>query len=245
MSYRVRLEIFEGPLDLLLYLIQVNEIDIYDIPIAKITEEYLECLARMQELDLEVAGEFLVLAATLIHIKSKMLLPREEMGEEEAPQDDPRRELVERLLEYKRFKEAAATFEQLESRQQLLYSRPDEPGDPVPEGPLEVSLSELLRAFAAVMLRAPITETREITPEAINVGERMVALLDRLKIESPIPFAALFEGTATRTLLIVTFLALLELLRRRLVRTRQTGPNGEITLYRTVDTEEGENGRPV
>ena len=105
MSYRVRLEMFEGPLDLLLYLIQVNEIDIYDIPIAKITEEYLGCLARMQELDLEVAGEFLVIAATLIHIKSKMLIPAEEAAGEEVPEEDPRKELVERLLDYKRFKE--------------------------------------------------------------------------------------------------------------------------------------------
>src|SRR3990170_7315434 len=111
MTYRVRLEMFEGPLDLLLYLIQVNEIDIYDIPIAKITEEYLDCLARMQELDLAVAGEFLLIAATLIHIKSKMLIPREETEGEEVPPEDPRKELVGRLLEYKRFKEAATTLE--------------------------------------------------------------------------------------------------------------------------------------
>jgi len=243
MSYRVRLDMFEGPLDLLLYLIQVNEIDIYDIPIARITEEYLQCLARMQELDLEVAGEFLVIAATLILIKSKMLLPQVETEGEEVSPEDPRRELVERLLEYKRFKEAATTLEGLESRQHLLYVRPPDPEALVAEGPLEVSLSELLGAFAAVMRRATNVEVLEITPEAINVGERMVAVLDRLGHESPLPFSAIFERSWTRTLLIVTFLALLELLHRGLVRARQTERDGEITLYRAMEAPEGDNGR--
>lgn len=245
MTYRVRLEMFEGPLDLLLYLIQVNEIDIYDIPIAKITEEYLACLARMQELDLEVAGEFLVLAATLIHIKSKMLIPTEEIAEQEAPEEDPRKELVERLLEYKRFKEAAMTLEEVESRQQLLYARPADPSVPVTDGRLEVSLSELLRAFAAIMERATASAVLEITPEAISVGERMVALLDRVTLESPLPFTALFDEAGTRTLLIATFLALLELLRRGLVRARQSDSDGEITIYRTMGTWEGGDGRPA
>lgn len=244
MSYRVRLQMFEGPLDLLLYLIQVNEIDIYDIPIAKITEEYLGCLAGMEELDLEVAGEFLVLAATLIHIKSKMLIPVEETGGEGAPAEDPRQELVERLLEYKRFKEAATRFEALEAGQALLYVRPPDPSVPVAEGPLEVNLSELLSAFMAVMQRAPEAVVGEITPERINVGERMVALLDRLSLESPLPFLALFDGAATRTLLVGTFLALLELLRRGLVRARQSEPGSEITVYRTVETLVGDDGEP-
>ncbi len=245
MGYRVRLEMFEGPLDLLLYLIQVNEIDIYDIPIAKITEEYLACLASMQELDLEVAGEFLVLAATLIHIKSKMLIPAEEIAEEEVPEEDPRKELVERLLEYKRFKEAAMTLEEVESRQQLLYARPADPSVPVTDGRLEVSLSELLRAFAAIMERATAAAVLEITPEAISVGERMMALLDRLTLESPLPFTALFDGAGTRALLIATFLALLELLRRGLVRARQSDSDGEITIYRTMGRWEGGDGRPA
>lgn len=243
MSYRVRLEMFEGPLDLLLYLIQVNEIDIYDIPIAKITEEYLGCLARMEELDLEVAGEFLVLAATLIHIKSKMLIPVEEAAPG-LPAEDPRRELVGRLLEYKRFKEAAMTFEELEAGQQLLYVKPPDPAAPIVEGPLEVSLSELLRAFMAVMQRAPAATAVEITPETIHVGERMVALLDRLTLQTPLPFLALFDGATTRTLMIVTFLALLELLRRGLVRARQPGPGSDITVYRTMDTPVEGDGHP-
>src|SRR5574337_899294 len=219
MSYRVRLEMFEGPLDLLLYLIQVNEIDIYDIPIAKITQEYLEVLAGMKKLDLEVAGEFLVLAATLIHIKSKMLIPVDDTAPEGPPAEDPRRELVERLLEYKRFKEAATRFEELEAGQSLLYVRPDDPTVAIADGPLEISLSALLRAFMAVMQRAPEAKTVAITPETINVGERMVALLDRLALQSPVSFMALFEGMATRIQLIATFLGLLELLRRGPVQT--------------------------
>lgn len=242
MSYRVRLEMFEGPLDLLLYLIQVNEIDIYDIPIAKITQEYLGCLARMEELDLKVAGEFLVLAATLIHIKSKMLIPVQELEAEGMPAEDPRQELVERLLEYRRFKEAAMEFEELEAGQALLYSRPGDLSVPIAEGPLEVSLSALLRAFMAVMQRAPETMAVEITPDTINVGERMVAVLDRLTLQSPVPFLALFEGVTTRVLLIATFLGLLELLRRGLVRARQSEPGSEITIYRTVETAVGADG---
>lgn len=244
MSYRVRLEMFEGPLDLLLYLIQVNEVDIYDIPIAKITQEYLGCLAGMKELDLEVAGEFLVLAATLIHIKSKMLIPVEDTVAEGLPAEDPRQELVERLLEYKRFKEAAMTFEAMEANQSLLYAKPAEPAASIADGPLEISLPALLRAFMAVMQRAPLTVAGEITPEAINVGERMVALLDRLALQNPVSFMALFEGVTTRLQLIATFLALLELLRRGLVRARQAEPGSEITIYRAVETAIGADGRP-
>jgi segregation and condensation protein A len=244
MRYRVRLDMFEGPLDLLLYLIQVNEIDIYDIPIATITEEYLGCLATMQELDLDVAGEFLVLAATLIHVKSKMLLPKEEAEGEEGSEEDPRRELVERLLEYKRFKDAAMTFEEFESRQQLLYARPAGLSAPQPEGPLQIGLSELLRAFAAVVRRLPETAALDISPESITVGERMVALLDRLSVESPLPFGALFDGAMTRLSLIATFLALLELLRQGLARARQAEGNGEIMIYRGPEGSERVNGHP-
>lgn len=245
MAYRVRLDMFEGPLDLLLYLIQVNEIDIYDIPIAKITEEYLGYLATMQELDLEIAGEFLVLAATLIHIKSKMLIPAERAEEEASPEDDPRKPLVERLLEYRRFKETAMAFGEFESRQQLLYARPPDPSAPLAEGPLEVNLTELLRAFVAVMQRVPRTGALDLTPETINVNERMVVLLDRLALASPLPFASLFDGAGTRSLLIATFLALLELLRRGLVSARQSDQDGAITVYRRMEDSKESNGHPA
>jgi segregation and condensation protein A len=149
---------------------------------------------------------------------------------------------VERLLEYKRFKDAAMKFEELEAGQALLYVRPDDPSIPIAEGPLEVSLPALLRAFMAIMQRAPEAMAGEITPDTINVGGRMVAVLDRLTLQSPVPFLALFEGVTTRALLIATFLGLLELLRRGLVRARQSDPGSEITIYRIVETAVEANG---
>jgi segregation and condensation protein A len=236
MSYQIKLDMFEGPLDLLLHLIREHQLDILDIPIATITEEYLRYLTMMQELDLEVAGEFLVMAATLIHIKSKMLLPPDEAaaGEEE-PEEDPRAELVDRLLEYQRFKEAAQTLGQLEAEQLLLYRRGAPAIDLEVEGPLSVSLYELLRAFRDVLRRAEAPAQLEITPEELNVGQRIVALLDRLVQESPLEFAQLFAGSRRRTEVIVTFLALLELLRRRLASARQAEPMGPIMIYRTLE----------
>lgn len=136
------------------------------------------------------------------------------------------------------------TFEELEADQSLLYVRPADPVVPIADGPLEISLSALLRAFMTVMQRAPEAVAGEITPEMINVGERMVALLDRLALQSPVSFMALFEGVTTRLQLIATFLGLLELLRRGLVRARQTEPGSEITIYRTVETAVETDGHP-
>jgi len=240
MSYQIKLDMFEGPLDLLLHLIREHQLDILDIPIATITEEYLRYLAMMQELDLEVAGEFLVMAATLIHIKSKMLLPPEETaaGEEGEPEEDPRAELVDRLLEYQRFKEAAQTLGHLESEQLLLYRRGAPAIDLEVEGPLSVSLFELLRAFRDVLRRAEAPAQLEITPEELNVGQRIVTLLDRLTQESPLEFAQLFASSRRRSEVIVTFLALLELLRRRLASARQAEPMGPIMIYRTLERME-------
>ncbi len=241
MSYQVRLEMFEGPLDLLLHLIREHQLDILDIPIAKITEEYLRHLALMQELDLEVAGEFLLMAATLIHIKSRMLLPPDEVPEgEEAEEQDPRAELVDRLLEYKRFKEAAQTLGVLEGEQQLLHRRGVPALELEVEGPLEVSLYELLRAFRDVLSRASLPAPFEITPEELSVGQRIVSLLDRLAAESPLEFTSLFSGSVRRVEIVVTFLALLELLRRRLASARQAEAMGPIMIYRTVEKVEDE-----
>lgn len=236
MTYQVKLEMFEGPLDLLLHLIREHQLNILDIPIAKITEEYLRYLALMQELDLDVAGEFLLMAATLIHIKSKMLLPPEEAGEgEEAEEEDPRAELVDRLLEYKRYKEAAQTLVLLEGEQFLLHRRGAPAMELTVEGPLSVSLFELIRAFREVLRRADLPAPLEITPEELNVGQRIVVLLDRLAAESPLEFTRLFAGSVRRAEIIVTFLALLELLRRRLATARQAEPVGPIMIYRGVE----------
>ena len=236
MTYQVKLEMFEGPLDLLLHLIREHQLNLLDIPVAKITEEYLRYLALMQELDLDVAGEFLLMAATLIHIKSKMLLPPDEAVEGEGiEEEDPRAELVDRLLEYKKFKEAAQTLSILEAEQALLHRRGAPAFDLEVEGPLSVSLFELLRAFREVLRRADVPAPFEITPEELNVGQRIVTLLDRLAAESPIEFAGLFAGSNRRAEIIVTFLALLELLRRRLATARQAAAMAPIMIYRGVE----------
>ncbi len=239
MTYQIKLEMFEGPLDLLLHLTREHQIDILDIPIAKITEEYLRYLALMQELDLDVAGEFLLMAATLIHIKSKMLLPPEEGAEgEPVEEEDPRAELVDRLLQYKKFKESAQTLGLLEAEQARLHRRGGPSIDLMVEGPLAVSLLDLLRAFRDVLRRADVPAPLEITPEELNVGQRIVLLLDRLAAESPLEFSRLFEGSVRRTEIIVTFLALLELLRRRLATARQAELMGPIMIYRSVEPAE-------
>jgi segregation and condensation protein A len=250
MSYQIKLEMFEGPLDLLLHLTREHQIDILDIPIAKITDEYLRYLALMQELDLDVAGEFLLMAATLIHIKSKMLLPPEEGAEgEPVEEEDPRAELVSRLLAYKKFKEAAQTLGLLEAEQAQLHRRGAPTIDLTVEGPLAVSLIELLRAFRDVLRRADVPAPLEISPEELNVGQRIVLLLDRLAGESPLEFSRLFEGSARRTEIIVTFLALLELLRRRLATARQVELAGPIMVYRSVErieeVEAAAPGQPI
>lgn len=241
MTFQVKLEMFQGPLDLLLHLIREHQLDILDIPMAKITDEYLRYLALMQELDLDVAGEFLVMAATLIHIKSKMLLPPEETAEgEEFEEQDPRAELVTRLLEYKKFKEAAQTLGVLEAEQLLVHRRGAPAMDLEVEGPLQVSMFELLRAFRDILQRADVPTPIEITPEEISVGQRIVVLLDRLAAESPLEFTSLFSDTQRRVEIIVTFLSLLELLRRRLATARQAEPLGPIMVYRVVECDEDE-----
>lgn len=255
MTYQVKLEMFEGPLDLLLHLIREHQLDILDIPMATITEEYLRYLALMQELDLDVAGEFLLMAATLIHIKSRMLLPPEEAAEGEAvEEEDPRAELVDRLLEYKKFKEAARTLGVLEAEQALLHRRGAPAAELTVEGPLTVSLFELLRAFRDVLRRADVPVPLLITPEELSVGQRIVTLVDRLAAESPLEFTSLFAGSTRRAEIIVTFLALLELLRRRLATARQAEPMGPIMIYRGIERleeqppgrlEGGEAGKPA
>ena len=234
MTYRVKLETFEGPLDLLLHLIRENQLNILDIPIAIITEQYLAYIRLMEELDLAVAGEFLVMAATLVHLKSRLLLPPEEPAEGEEAPEDPRTELVDRLLEYQRFKEVAADLAGREAEQSLHYPRGGPPLVGEVEGPLSLSLFELLAAFRRVLDRAEGGPVLEITREALDVGQRLLRILDALNLQSPIPFTALFAGQRTRGELIVTFLALLEILRRGLASARQTETFGEIMVYRAL-----------
>ena len=233
-SYLIRLEQFEGPLDLLLHLIKKNEINIYDIPMALITKQYLEHINLMKSLNLVVAGEFLVLAATLIHIKSKMLLPSEPDGEEEEGQD-PRAELVRQLLQYKQFKEAAYDLQDRERLWREVYRRaPLLSAMPIEceEAPLELTLFDLMDALQDVVRRAPSKALLELTADHLTVKDRMNYILERLEESAAVPFDMLFSPTDGRLVLIVTFLGLLELMRLKLVRVFQPETFGAILLSR-------------
>jgi segregation and condensation protein A len=234
-STRVQLEIFEGPLDLLLHLIKKNEVSITDIPIATITEQYLATLELMQNLNLDVAGEFLVMAATLIHIKSRMLLPPSEDAEDEEEGADPRAELVRRLIEYQRFKDAAAQLEQREMLTRDVFARSaasvEEAAFP---GFREVSVFELLSALRRVLERLPKDNVHEVTLDKITVREKMTLLLDTLRAQGQVLFEALFSEAKSRMEVIVTFLAMLELVKVRAIRIFQEQLGGPIAIQAAV-----------
>ncbi|MGE5303348.1 MAG: segregation and condensation protein A [Alphaproteobacteria bacterium] len=235
MSTRVQLEIFEGPLDLLLHLIKKNEVSITDIPIATITEQYLATLELMQNLSLDVAGEFLVMAATLIHIKSRMLLPPSEDAEEEEEGADPRAELVRRLIEYQRFKDVAAQLEQREILTRDVFARSAAPVEEAAfPGFREVSVFELLSALRRVLERLPKDNVHEVTLDKITVREKMTLLLDTLRAQGQVLFDALFSAAQSRMEVIVTFLAMLELVKVRAVRIFQEQLGGPITIQAAV-----------
>ncbi len=223
----IKIPVFEGPFDLLLHLIRENKIDIYDIPISLITGQYLEYLEIMKELNLEIAGEFLVMAATLIQIKSRMLLP----PDEEAPveeQEDPRRELVERLLEYQKYKEAAVDFRAKEEEWLKVFRR--EPLSDEEEGELylfDLGLFDLLNAFKKILEKAP-PDVVSITRETLTVKDRMSTIMEIIEEQETVRFEELFREGITRISLIITFVALLELIRLGLVRAYQEKHFGNI-----------------
>lgn len=228
---------FEGPLDLLLHLIKKNEVNIYDIPIAMVTAQYLETIQLMQELDLDIAGEFIVMAATLIHIKSKMLLPRPETAATVAgDEEDPREQLVRRLLEHQKFKAAAELLHEREQLRAAQWLRPDErvakiAGDEF-EPELEVDLFSLLSAFQQVVQRTRSRPKVLLPPEELPVEVRIEQLLDRLSENEACGFEDLFADVRDKAGLIVTFLALLEMIRLKLVRVFQSGGFGPIRVYK-------------
>jgi segregation and condensation protein A len=236
-AFAVRLDQFEGPLDLLLHLIRKNEVDVLDIPIALITQQYLDAIGLMEELNLDIAGDYLVMAATLIHIKSKMLLPRPETAAGvEGEEEDPRDALVRRLLEHEKFKAAAELLHEREQVRSAQWQRPDESiaaiaGDDY-EPELELDLFSLLTAFQAVVQRALHRPKVYIPPEHISVEERIGQLLARLSETEACGFEDLFADTEDRGGLIVTFLALLEMIRLKLVRVFQSGSFGAIRVYK-------------
>jgi segregation and condensation protein A len=234
-DYPVRLQNFEGPLDLLLHLIKRNEVDIYDIPIALVTQQYLDYLDLMQELNLDVVGEFLVMAATLIHIKSRMLLPRPDPTQED-PEEDPREALVRRLLEHQKFKAAAELLHEREIQRSAQWGRPDGRvadlvGD-APEPEIEVDLFSLMAAFRQVLERARQRPMVPLPAEQISIETRIAQLLVRLSETEACGFDDLFADVQTRAGMIVTFLALLEMIRLKLVRIFQQGNFGPIRVYK-------------
>jgi segregation and condensation protein A len=234
-AYPVRLENFEGPLDLLLHLIKKNEVSIYDIPIVLITAQYLEYIDVMQELNLDVAGEFLVMAATLIHIKSRMLLPRPDPAQED-PEEDPREALIRRLLEHQKFKAAAELLHERETLRSAQWTRPDGPiaeiaGEP-PEPEVEVDLFSLISAFRAVVERAKARPKVYLPMEQIPIEDRIEQLLSRLSETEACGFDELFADIQTRAGLVVTFLAILEMIRLKLIRVFQGGNLAPIRVYK-------------
>lgn len=239
MSYEVKLEVFEGPLDLLMHLIKKNEINIYDIPISLVTQQYLEYIDLMTELNLEIAGEFLLMAATLTHIKSKMLLPQEEKVHEDEEAEDPRAELVRKLLEYKSFKEVAEELAQREETwRDIFYHPPDKSIEGEDEVFIEVGLFELLEAFRDVLEQIPDKRYMEIVPDELTVRGRMTAIIEKLDAAAAegVTLLTLIEDECTRRTIVVTFLALLELARLRLIKLLQVSSSETIRVYRNEDS---------
>ncbi len=255
-AYEVKIEAFTGPMDLLLHLIRKQKINIYDIPIALIARQYLEYLSLMKTLNLSLAGEFLVMAATLLYIKSRMLLPKEATTEPEDEEGyDPRGELVRQLIEYERFKDAAGSLVAREriwrdsfGRDPLPVPQKSEDDDDVWGEDLQ--LFDLLTALQGVLDRAPLEQYVEVTRENWTVEECIQMVMERLESESTIPFDELFEDHWSRPLIIVTFLGLLELVRMNLVRvfqgewfgpihvTRQFEPAGDGNAFGPILPEE-------
>ncbi len=240
---QVHLAMFDGPLDLLLYLIRRDQIDIYDIPIAPITRQYMEYLELMQELNLDVAGEFMVMAATLIHIKSKMLVPVDPTeAQGEADLEDPREALVRRLLEFERYKEAAGLLHQKGQIRAATWTRPEEALPKFDDGGeemLEAGLFDLISAFKELLDRRKTLLAHEVGSEGKSIEARMDEILGLLKEGESLEFVALFETERTKVDMIVTFLAILELIRLKRVKVYQRGTFQPIRVFRPVGPEQG------
>lgn len=234
MRYRVKLDIFEGPFDLLLFLIRKEEVDIYDIPIFKITEQFLAYIEAMQLLDLNVAGDFIEMVAILMHIKARMLLPKSEVEGEDA--EDPRTELVERLIEYKRFKEASYELDDLEEKRSKLHPRKyfdflpgqDEISDE--EFLDEVTLFDLILAFRKAMDNMPKVTYHEVRKIEVTVEQQSTMILEKLKSGKMVLFQDLMREIKEKIILIVTFISILELVRDGKITVRQSDVFDDIRI---------------
>ncbi len=244
-QYKVELEVFEGPLDLLLYLIKKEEVDVYDIPIGRITNQYMEYLKLMEMLDLNIAGEFIVMAATLMMIKSRMLLPVEDRPEAEEEEEDPRWDLVRQLVEYKKFKDAANSLHEKEELRDGVFAaagahvayEPEDPGTALQD----VSIFDLISAFREVLRNAPEDDFGDIYEDRFTVADKIDYVLGLIKRSRRARFSRLFGPGASRHEIICTFLALLELIRLRQIGVAQEEQFGEIVIHGTEETDSGEH----
>jgi segregation and condensation protein A len=241
-GYAIKLDIFEGPLDLLLYLIKKNEIDIYNIPIALITEQYLQYLKIIKSLNLDLAGEYLVMASTLIHIKSKLLLPVPEEPTEEEADEDPRAELVRQLLEYQSFKDAAVDLAKRPLLERDVFTRSasitaemEEAADSEDEL-MEVSIFELIEAFHRLVSRIDKNDLLEIDMEKISIADIINDVMERLNREKNLTFEELLGERIDRRRIIYTFLAILELIKLKMVKAYQTSAFGVIRVFPAVES---------
>ncbi len=239
MTYQLKLDIFEGPLDLLLHLIKEQKMEIHDISVSEISRQYLKYMELMTDLNLEVAGEYLVMAAELTRLKSKMLLPSHGDNEDDEEGTDPRAELARRLMEYQRYKGAAGDLRQLEYDRQQLFSRGSE--IQIEEGEEEIvvdaTVFDLFSAFKEVLSRRTFKEDIEIKITTLSVSERVNRVLDTLNEHESVTFESLFAENESKLEVIVTFLALLELMRMALIRVQQGNQFETIRVYRTADRE--------
>src|ERR1700682_4593705 len=238
-DYKVKLEIFEGPLDLLLYLIKRDEVDIYEISIERITRQYLEYLQAFKELNIDIAGEFIVMAPNLIYLKSRSLLPADQQPpDEEAAEDDPRWDLIRQLIEYKKFKEAASQLQTRALEQERMFVRAglavaDFASAPLPLG--EVGIFQLINALQTVIKRVEAREDlQEVFGEHFTVSDKIESILRQVAGGTTLKFSELFTQMASRVEIVVKFLALLELLRLKQVRATQSNPFAEIELAPAV-----------
>lgn len=232
MNYKIKLDLFEGPLDLLLYLVKKDHLNISDIPIAEVTQQYLAYIDLMRMLDLNIAGEFLVMASTLIHIKSKMLLPVSRNDDVQEEEDDPRGQLVRKLLEYQKYKEAANFLRQKESRRMNVFTRPASDASLNPDSYFEASLFDLISAFSKAMKEIPRDIFYEIIKDEFTVEEKIHDLLHMLLNESSISLTRLFNSAKNQVEIVVTFLAILELIRMKEAIVAQREMFGEIQVMR-------------
>lgn len=247
-EYKVDLDVFEGPLDLLLYLIRKDEVDIYNIPIERITTQYMEYLSVMRMLDLNIAGEFIVMAATLMMIKSRMLLPVDERTEEEEEEEeDPRWDLVRQLVEYKKFKDIANQLQEREFYQENVFAfggksavaiEPEDPG----LGLQDVGLFDLIAAFNEVLKKAPPEQLGEIAGDRYTVADKIDHVLQTVRNGGSLRFSRMFGQMASRNEIICTFLALLELLRLRQIVAVQDAHFGDIVINRSDAVDDPDSG---